>query len=245
MLLAVDTSTAQLGLAFYDGAQLLAESLWVSRARHTVELAPALNELFERTGLPMDEIRALGVALGPGSFTSLRVGLAFVKGLALARNLPLIGIPTLDVVAASQPVGRLPLAALVPAGRSRLAVGWYKTIANGRQAKGSPSVMTAEALSESIQRPTLVCGELSAVERQVFSRNNHISLPPPAQCVRRPGLLAELAYARWQAGESDNAASLAPIYLHTGEPIPESTSGTFPESTSGTFPENASGTLRT
>src|SRR5687768_1641983 len=116
MLLAVDTSTAQLGLALYDGSQVLAESLWVSRARHTVELAPALGELFQRTGISMDEIRALGVALGPGSFTSLRVGLAFVKGLSLARNLPVVGIPTLDVVAASQSLSRLPFVALLPAG---------------------------------------------------------------------------------------------------------------------------------
>lgn len=221
MLLAVDTSTAQLGLALYDGAQLLAESIWVSRARHTVELAPALNELFQRTGVGMDEIRALGVALGPGSFTSLRVGLAFAKGLTLARSLPLIGIPTLDVVAASQPPARLPLAALVPAGRSRLAVGWYKTVGNARQAKGKLSVITAEALSESILRPTLVCGELSPDERRTLSENKYVSLPPLAQCARRPGILAELAYARWQAGESDNAAALAPIYLHVGEPIPD------------------------
>lgn len=222
MLLAVDTSTAQLGLALYDGAQLLAESIWVSRARHTVELAPALNELFQRTGVGMDEIQALGVALGPGSFTSLRVGLAFVKGLALARSLPLIGIPTLDVVAASQPLSRPPLAALVPAGRSRLAIGWYKTVGNARQAKGKKlSVITAEALSESILRPTLVCGELSPDERRTLSENKYVSLPPLAQCTRRPAILAGLAYARWQAGESDNAAALAPIYLHVGEPIPD------------------------
>jgi tRNA threonylcarbamoyladenosine biosynthesis protein TsaB len=217
MLLAVDTSSSQLGLALYDGAQVIAESMWTSRARHTVELAPALAELFQRTGIRMDMIRALGVALGPGSFTSLRVGLAFVKGLALARDLPLIGIQTLELVAASQPLTVLPLAAVVPAGRVRLAVGWYKTVDSARKATGSPVAMTAEDLSQSIAESTLVCGEMSAGERQVFEKNSFVTLASPAQCVRRPGLLAELAYARWQAGESDNVAALAPIYLHTME----------------------------
>ena len=217
MLLAVDTSSSQLGLALYDGAQVVAESMWTSRARHTVELAPALAELFQRTGVRMDAVRALGVALGPGSFTSLRVGLAFVKGLALARNLPLIGIQTLDLVAASQPPTGLPLAAVVPAGRLRLAVGWYRTVDAVRKADGSPIPLTAEALSEAIAEPTLVCGEMSAVERQVFQKNSFVRLSSPAQCVRRPGLLAELAYARWQAGESDDLAALAPVYLHTVE----------------------------
>lgn len=217
MLLAVDTSSSQLGLALYDAAQVIAESMWTSHARHTVELAPALAELFQRTGVGMNDLRALGVALGPGSFTSLRVGLAFVKGLALARNLPLIGIQTLSLVAASQPPTALPMAAVVPAGRVRLAVGWYKTVEMARHAEGNPVSMTAEVLSESIVESTLVCGEMSAGERQVFQKNNYVTLPSPAQCVRRPALLAELAYARWQAGESDNVAALAPLYLHSAE----------------------------
>lgn len=214
MLLAVDTSSSQLGLALYDGAQVIAESMWTSHARHTVELAPALAELLQRTGFKMDAIRALGVALGPGSFTSLRVGLAFVKGLALARTLPLIGIQTLDLVAASQPPSALPLAAVVPAGRVRLAVGWYRALDAVKKADGSPVSMTAEDLSASIAESTLVCGEMSAVERQVFEKNKYVTLPSPAHCVRRPALLAELAFARWQAGQSDDSAALAPIYLH-------------------------------
>ena len=215
MLLAVDTSSSQLGLALYDGAQVVAEAMWTSRARHTVELAPALAELFQRTGVKMDDLTALGVALGPGSFTSLRVGLAFVKGLALARSLPLIGIQTLDWVAASQPPTRLPLAAIVPAGRTRLAVGWYHATENGRQAAGSPAAMTAEDLSASIVESTLVCGEMSPDERQTLEKNSFVTLPSPAQSVRRPGLLAEMAYTRWQATAGDDLAALAPVYLHT------------------------------
>ena len=104
MLLAVDTSTAQVGLAVYDGVQVISEYAWRSGQRHTVELAPAVFELLKRCGLTMDDVRALGVALGPGSFTSLRVGLSLVKGFALARDLPLIGIPTLDILATAQPL---------------------------------------------------------------------------------------------------------------------------------------------
>ena len=123
MLLAIDTSTNTLGLALFDGT-VVAESTWTSRARHTQELAPGLTEMLAHTGVKVDDLRALGVALGPGSFTSLRVGLSFVKGLALARNLPVVGIPTLDVVAASQPIKNNPLACLLSAGRGRLALGW-------------------------------------------------------------------------------------------------------------------------
>src|SRR5919112_66275 len=115
MLLAVDTSTAQVGLAVYDGSQVISEYAWRSSQRHTVELAPAIFELLTRCGLTMDDIRALGVALGPGSFTSLRVGLSLVKGLALSRRIPLIGIPTLDILAAAQASSKLPLIVAIQA----------------------------------------------------------------------------------------------------------------------------------
>jgi tRNA threonylcarbamoyladenosine biosynthesis protein TsaB len=221
MLLAVDTSTKQMGLALYDGAQVIGELLWHSRHYHTVELAPAVADLLTRSGLKMDTIQALGVALGPGSFTSLRVGLAFVKGLALARHLPIIGIPTLDVVAAAQEMRHLPLAAVLQAGRGRLALAWYEVGENGWHSKKTPSVTTADELAESIHKPTIVCGELTADERQRLARKRvNVLLASPSACVRRPAILAELAWERWQAGVQDDAASLAPIYLHVGDPIP-------------------------
>ncbi len=221
MLLAVDTSTAQLGLALYDGATVAAELTWTSRQRHTVELAPALAGLLARTGLSMDSLQALGVAIGPGSFTSLRVGLAFVKGLALARRLPIIGVPTLDAVAASVPVQHIPLAAVIQAGRGRIAVGWYKAFETEWQAAGPARTTSADELAESIHHPTLVVGELSAEERQRLARKRkNILLASAAQSVRRPALLAELAWERWQAGHTDEAASLAPIYLHVDGGLP-------------------------
>jgi len=212
MLLAIDTSTKQMGLALHDGAQVIGESLWHSRHYHTVELAPAVADLLKRSGLAMDSLEALGVALGPGSFTSLRVGLAFVKGLALARHLPIIGVPTLEIVAVAQEVRDIPLAAVLQAGRGRLALAWYEADENGWSAKGSLTVTTADELAESIRKPTIVCGELSADERQRLARKRvNVLLASPAACVRRPAVLAELAWERWQAGAQDDAASLAPI----------------------------------
>ena len=220
MLLAVDTSTRQMGLALYDGAQVIGELLWHSRHYHTVELAPAVANLLARSGLKMDIIQALGVALGPGSFTSLRVGLSFIKGLALARHLPIIGLPTLDVLAVSQSTRDVPLAAVLQAGRGRLALNWYKAINGAWQATGEPLVTTAHELADKIKKPTIVCGELTADERKRLARKRiNVQLASPAQCVRRPAVLAELAWERWQAGFQDDAAALAPIYLHVADPI--------------------------
>ena len=222
MLLAVDTSTAQMGLAIYDGSQILSEYAWRSAQgmHHTVELAPAIFESLKRCGLTMEDIQALGVALGPGSFTSLRVGLSLAKGLALSRHLPLIGIPTLDILAAAQPASRLPLVAVLQAGRRRLAVGWYKSSKNGWRTRDSARVVTIDVLADEVQSPVIVCGELTSADRQKLTEKADVHLVSPAGSVRRPAVLAELAWSRWQAGQVDDQATLAPIYLHVAEAIP-------------------------
>lgn len=221
MLLAIDTSTAQVGLALYDGTQVLSEMTWTTRQHHTTELAPALSGLLARSGNSMDMVSALGVAIGPGSFTSLRVGLSLVKGIALARHLPVIGIPTLDILAAAQPVGKYPLMAAITAGRKRIAFGMYKCLKNEWQAQGQVRSGTIDELADEIKSPTYVAGEFSAEERSRLARKHvNVLLASPVNCVRRPSILADLAWGRWQKNEVADAASLAPIYLHVaGTPI--------------------------
>jgi len=225
-LLALDTSTRVVGLAVYDGNQVIGELSWMTRDYHTVELAPAVAELLTKTKTRISEIGALGVAMGPGSFTGLRIGLALAKGLALARNLPIIGIPTLDILAASQPtsghaIAHVPLAAVLLAGRSRLAVGWYLPVDGTWRQTGQIEILTTQELSDRIQTPTLICGELTGDERRMLSRKRkNVILASPAHSLRRPSFLAELAWQRWQAGQVDDPATLSPIYLHYNEPIP-------------------------
>jgi tRNA threonylcarbamoyladenosine biosynthesis protein TsaB len=221
MLLAVDTSTRTVGVALYDGVQVLSESVWTSRDYHTVELAPAVADVLGRAGMRIAQLQALGVATGPGSFTGLRVGLALVKGLSLAAHLPVLGIPSLEVLAEAQPVRAEKLAAVARAGRGRLAVGWFTTRSGLWQPTGHMELLTPEGLSEKLNEPTQVCGELTAEERRMLGRKRkNVLLASPAASLRRPSFLAELAWRRWEAGQVDDPATLAPIYLHEHEPLP-------------------------
>ena len=221
MLLAVDTSTRWIGLALYDGSQVIAEEVWQSQNHHTVELAPAVASLLKRTETGAAGLSALAVALGPGSFTSLRIGLGLVKGMALALHLPLVGVPTLDILAASQPIQDWPLAAVLQAGRGRIAVGWYMDQGDAWCAQGEARVTTVEELSQGIRKPTLICGELTAEERHLLARKRkNVILASPALSLRRPSFLAELAWQRWQAGQIDDPVTLSPVYLHVAEAIP-------------------------
>jgi len=221
MLLAIDTSTQRVGLALYDGVQVVGEMIWQTKNHHTVEIAPAVQDLLKRCGVATTDLTALGVALGPGSFTSLRIGLAIAKGLALALHLPAVGVPTLDILAASQPVRDLPLAAVIQAGRGRLAVGWYESSPKGWRGQGEAVAMSIDDLNRIIEKPTLVCGELNAEERQVLAkRRKSVVLASPALSIRRPSYLAEIAWKRIQSNKQDDIVALSPIYLRTADSIP-------------------------
>jgi tRNA threonylcarbamoyladenosine biosynthesis protein TsaB len=221
MILAMDTSTRTVGIALYDGEQVRCEITWLSRDHHTVELAPAVVELLAKAGVKIGELQAVAVATGPGSFTGLRIGLALAKGLALANRLALVGVPTLDILAAAQPVADLPMAAVLRAGRGRLALGWYQSESGAWKLSKPVEVTNAHDLFMAIQSPTLVCGELSDEERRLLGRKRkNIRLATPAQSLRRPGFLAELGWRRWQAGQVDDPATLAPFYLHFNDLVP-------------------------
>ena len=221
ILLAIDTSTRMVGIAIYDGARVLSETSWESKDHHTIELAPAIDNAMSKSGLGASDLGAIGVALGPGSFTGLRIGLALAKGLSLARSLPLVGIPSLDALAYAQQLGEEPLMAILRAGRKRLAVNWYEVVEDCWQPTNKLEVLTLEELLQRIQEPTQVCGELTGEERQLLKRSSeHVILSSPATSLRRPAFLAELAWKHWQDGKVDEPAALSPIYLHHNEPIP-------------------------
>ena len=221
MLLAIDTSTRLVGVALYDGVQIVSEMVWLSQQYHTVELAPTVSAVMERAGIPMSDLEVLAVALGPGSFTGLRIGLSLVKGMALAGHLAVVGVPSLDVLAASQPPNDIPLVAILRAGRGRLAASWYKHHARRWQSDNIVKILNAQELAAKITTPTIVCGELTEQERRIFKRKRkNVLLASPAQSLRRPSFLAEIGWQRWQKGMTDDPATLTPFYLQQAQSNP-------------------------
>ncbi len=220
MLLAVDTSTQSVGIALFDGNQILCEESWISRRYHTVELANAVQSNLFRAGLSAADLHVLAIASGPGSFTGLRIGLALIKGIAYTHQLPVIGIPTLDITARAVPVRDIRLAAVLQAGRNRLAVGWYKAEDGSWGADELVENLTFDELLKKIDQPCILTGEINEEIRQAVEDHDLIEAASPTLALRSPKYLAELAWNRWQDGTVDDILTLSPTYLHKGDPIP-------------------------
>ena len=215
MILAIDTATDWIGLALHDGAVVLAEFGWRSRRTQTIELAPAVTQLWSRTGVAPADLNAVAVAIGPGSYTGLRVGLAFAKGVALSQKLPLVGVPTLDIVAGAVCRLETDLVAVAEAGRTRLWAGQYQWAPKrGWDRLGEPMLTNWEELVERLQVPVAFAGEINASAAKLIRRANRAAISaPPAESVRRAATLAEIGWWRWKRKQFDDADTLAPLYL--------------------------------
>lgn len=218
MLLAIDTSTMLAGLALYDGAEVVAEAVWRSGRRHTAQLLPQLDLLLHHTGLERAAIDALGVALGPGSWSGLRVGMSLAKALVAASGAALVGISTLEILAWGHPRLAVPVYPLIRLGRERFASARFEHYQALKRCEPDRNV-TLDELCAAIDGPALFCGDLDAAAREALGRlmGERAMLPAPAANLRRPANLAELAWQRLAAGESDDPLSLEPVYL--GEPV--------------------------
>ncbi|HID61858.1 MAG TPA: tRNA (adenosine(37)-N6)-threonylcarbamoyltransferase complex dimerization subunit type 1 TsaB [Anaerolineae bacterium] len=215
MLLAIDTATRVPSLALYDGERVVAEETWHSANGHTVELVPSIVRMLKRQRISPSQLQGIAVALGPGSFTGLRIGLSVAKGLALTLAIPLIGIPTLDALIYAQARRRGPVCAVLQAGRGRICVGFYRRRRGQWQRQGDYCLTTLEELCASIETPTLFCGEIDTQAAELLRERlgEKAKLVSPAASLRRAGYLAELGWQRLERGKVDDPASLSPIYL--------------------------------
>ncbi|MGE3271870.1 MAG: tRNA (adenosine(37)-N6)-threonylcarbamoyltransferase complex dimerization subunit type 1 TsaB [Chloroflexota bacterium] len=214
MLLAVDTSTSRAGIALYDG-DVIAETTWLAGRDHGRHLMPVIQETLQRLGRQPTDLTAVAAARGPGSFTGLRVGLAVAQGLRVALGIPLYGVGSLEVLAHGLPPMGRAVRAVLAAGRGRFATARFQEDGLGGYIQAD-KVMGVDlaTLLRLADEQCMIVGDLDSEARQQLAAPGvGATVASPALCVRRPGVLAELAWQRFQAGDPPGADAGEPIYL--------------------------------
>lgn len=215
MLLAIDTSTKTASVALWNGGAVVGDLSWQSGRNHTTQTLPAIDYLLERTKKGRDGLRAVAVAVGPGSFSGLRVGISLAKGLCLAMGLPIVGVGTLEAIGYPHRQLKLPVCAVIDAGRGEVCAAMYSTDGEHPRLVEGPQVMSIEELVQRIEGPTLICGEIEAHQRDIIvSRlGEQAIVTTPALSLPRASCIAELAWQRLKRGDADDLAELQPIYV--------------------------------
>ena len=213
-LLAIDTSADRAGVAvLVDGG--LHETTWPAARSQTTQVLPRIEYLLDGVDMTTADLSGVAVAIGPGTFTGLRVGLSLAKGIAMAHGLPILGIPTLAATALPWLEAGLPVMAVLPAGRGRLVWQPFHPDVPERDGGESPVNGTPEEFLAVLGKTDVraVVGELPTSLGWALA-----SAPVPvvasAGLTSRVGAVALLAQHRLRQGDSDDLTTLEPIYVH-------------------------------
>jgi tRNA threonylcarbamoyladenosine biosynthesis protein TsaB len=197
LILALDTALETCSAALVAGGQVLAARAEPMARGHQERLAPLVEELAREAGISPSEVERIGVTRGPGSFTGLRVGLAFAKGLGFALRRPVVGVGTLQALAAGATGVS---AAVIDARRDQV---YLQAFADGRPLT-EPEALTVEAAVERLEPLGVgtLAGPGAALLAQAFPE---AVLGAAAVDPARLAVLAALAEAPLRAPE--------PLYL--------------------------------
>ncbi len=215
-LLAIETATPQMGVALTDGERTLASYELLAGNPHAVELPGAVTRVLEAGRSALDRLEAIVVDIGPGSFTGLRIGLAFAKALAFSHKLPLIGVPSLDVLAAQLPFVPHQLCPLLDAKQKNVYSALYQLNGGGARRKTELLLGPLEETLALIKEPTVFVGDGCALYRdRIAERLGAKALfAAPELWYPHAAVLARRGAERFARGERDDPARLVPLYLY-------------------------------
>ncbi len=213
MELAIDTSTEIASIALSHRGEVEAEMTWPSGQNHSVELVPNILHLLQQAKKSIQQIDAIIVAKGPGSFNGLRVGVGTAKGLAFALGKPLVGIGTLEVEAFQHALSGLPICPLQDAARGELATALYQLREGEWRQLIKEHITTVDELWPKIADRTLFCGRIPPHVAQELQERLEERALILKSTLRRAGSLAELGWRRLDKGEIDHPTTLQPLYL--------------------------------
>ncbi|MDD2463679.1 MAG: tRNA (adenosine(37)-N6)-threonylcarbamoyltransferase complex dimerization subunit type 1 TsaB [Desulfobulbus sp.] len=162
LILAIETSTGcgSVALTRGDGrfGKVLGEYTLQPEVTHSRRLLGSVSAMMQALSVSWNDLDGVAVSLGPGSFTGLRIGMAAAKGIAMAADRPLIGVPTFDALALQLTPTSLPVYLVLDARKQQVYAAPYHFSAEICQRSGPFVVLGAEQLRDTINEPTLVAG---------------------------------------------------------------------------------------
>lgn len=214
LVLGIETSGKSTGLALAESDKVVAEMVEDSSCGHNEVLMPLLDRLLSGAGVKPGELSGIGVDIGPGMFTSLRVGTSTAKGLAIVHRIPVAGVGSLWSLARTALPTLDGVLSIVDARKHQV----YAALYLGGQAAIPPSVMNPDALVSEVGRmlsgraSLIAAGNGTGICANLFAAAG-IGLEPAGIEVPSPGVIAIEAGERITNGQADDIASLEPLYL--------------------------------
>jgi tRNA threonylcarbamoyladenosine biosynthesis protein TsaB len=221
VILALETATMCGSVALVAENRCLAEFSLQTGETHSRRLLAGVDWLLQETAMDWSMVDAVAVSLGPGSFTGLRIGLATAKGLVMAGGTELIGVGTLDGLAAQLfAAGELLICPVLDARKKEVYCGFFRCDGLGMPRLLEEYMVTGpEALCALIHEPVVLLGDGAAVYGDIFREKlgGLLKMPPQSAFFPRAATIGLLALDKWQKNEFLDPAGAEPIYIRPSE----------------------------
>ena len=221
LILAFETSAKAASVALLEEGKLLGESYQNTGLTHSQTLMVMAEDLLKQCGKTVDDITAVAVAEGPGSFTGVRIGVAAAKGFAWGKNIPCYGTSTLEAMAESLGVFEGYVCPVMDARRSQVYNAlFYVNRGAITRVKEDRAIALADLSQElqSLESPIFLVGDGSDLTYKSLSGEiSNLVLPPEHRKHQRATGVAILAAKKQAAGEAGDGAALQPNYLRLSQ----------------------------
>lgn len=227
MILAIDSATPVAGIALLDEEKLIREEFINYKKTHSETLMPMVDQVLGDCDRSLQDVSALAITIGPGSFTGLRIGLATIKGLSLALGIPVVAISTLDVLAHNISFSDSLVCPLLNARKQEVYTAFYDNYNSyphrlSEEMACSPQEFIAMALEKAQQqgksRITLLGdGYYPYSELFADSLGDKLLIAPSHLMLTRASALGSLALERVTRGDFDEILTMRPRYIRLSE----------------------------
>lgn len=220
IVLGIDTSTSCGSIALVDDWRVVAEWNLTHAKTHSERLLPGLARMLEAADVPLARVDLIAVAVGPGSFTGLRIGLATAKALALGSGKPMVGVPTLDVLSENVVVSPLLVCPTLDARKGEVFAALYRKPCPGSSERISPYMsLPPERLLEEIREPALLLGDGALLYRErLQSCARHPLLLAPLECHSpRASTLCRVALEKYRLEGATDPAEIRALYVRASD----------------------------
>ncbi len=221
-ILAIEASGLVASCAVASEEKIIGEFSLNLKLTHSQTLLPMVDEVVKRTGTDLEEIDAIAVSGGPGSFTGLRIGSATAKGLGLALGKPIVAVPTTQTIAANIFGFDGLIVPLMDARRDQVYTGIYKNNENGFSVVRDQMAVGIEEIIDivnGLNEPVLFLGDGMPVFKDILSEKVKVKMlfAPINNSVQRAGSLAVRALDLFKEGCAVPAGEHVPDYLRLSQ----------------------------
>jgi tRNA threonylcarbamoyladenosine biosynthesis protein TsaB len=220
LILAIDTATTRVSAAIGDDGGVIGEVSLAGGRRHAEQLAPAIQYLCGELDVSLAQLAAIAVDIGPGLFTGLRVGVTTAKVMAQALRIPVVAVPSLDLVAYPLRHSNRLVVAVLDARRKEVFCASYRPVPGGLQRVSDYAVRKPAELVVELESGTdelLLAGDGVAAYRDEFASLDRAELAGVGHEAPSAAALVELATARAEREEFQPQSEIRPLYLRTSD----------------------------